>query len=142
MLKKIGILALVALMVSMVIPTVLATTRTPGYWKNPKKSWAPVTELEIGGVPYSQEQLYVILETPVKGRVWYNLAPKVIAMKLSIAVITQGSAQQFILDLLTDADAWLAADNDRNEPPNTVLGQEGIAIAAELDYWLNFWNVG
>jgi hypothetical protein len=96
-------------------PTATATpsatpTATPGvcvfgqgYWKNHPEAW-PVTELQLGNVTYTQEQLLAILREPVRGNGILILAKQEIAAKLNIANGADGSCIQ---QTLADADALI-----------------------------------
>src|SRR6266496_4207569 len=46
--------------------TPFACVRGQGYWKNHPDQW-PVTELQLGNVTYTEEQLLAILHEPVRG---------------------------------------------------------------------------
>lgn len=138
MMKKIGILALLVTLVgSTAVATVMACTWTPGYWKNHPEAW-PTNELTIGGETYIDTELMEFLWTPVRGDVWINLMQKVIAMRLSILVVPGSGADT----LLQQADTWFAAHPEGTRVrPNTPDGQDGLAIASQLDYLLNLWDV-
>jgi hypothetical protein len=58
--------------------------RGQGYWKNHPEAW-PVTELQLGNVTYTQEQLLDILHEPVRGNGLLILAHQLIATLLNIA---------------------------------------------------------
>jgi hypothetical protein len=74
-----------------------------GYWKNHPETW-PVTELQLGNVTYTQEQLLAILREPVRGNGLLILAKQEIAAKLNIANGADGSCIQ---QTLADADALI-----------------------------------
>ena len=74
-----------------------------GYWKNHPQAW-PVTELQLGNVTYTQEQLLAILHEPVRGNGILILAHQEIAAKLNIANGADGSCIQ---QTLADADALI-----------------------------------
>jgi hypothetical protein len=61
-----------------------------GYWKNHPGQW-PVTELQLGNVTYSQQQLLSILHQPVNANGLVQLAYQQIAAKLNIANGADGS---------------------------------------------------
>jgi hypothetical protein len=96
-------------------PTATATatptpTATPGgcvfgfgYWKNHPEAW-PVTELQLGNVTYTQDQLLSIMHEPVRGNGILILAKQEIAAKLNIANGADGSCIQ---QTLADADALI-----------------------------------
>jgi hypothetical protein len=44
-----------------------------GYWKNHPQAW-PVTELQLGNVTYTQDQLLAIMHEPVRGNGLISLA--------------------------------------------------------------------
>ena len=77
--------------------------RGQGYWKNHPDQW-PVTQLQLGNVPYSQEELLSILHQPVHGNGLVLLAHQLIAAKLNIANGTDGSCIQ---QTIADADALI-----------------------------------
>jgi hypothetical protein len=74
-----------------------------GYWKNHPEAW-PVTELQLGNVTYTQEQLLAILREPVRGNGLLILAKQEIAAKLNIANGADGSCIQ---QTLADGDALI-----------------------------------
>jgi hypothetical protein len=74
-----------------------------GFWKNHSEAW-PVTELQLGNVTYTQDQLLAILREPVRGNGLLILAKQEIAAKLNIANGADGSC---ILQTLADADALI-----------------------------------
>jgi hypothetical protein len=96
-------------------PTATATaTATPtgtpsgcvfgqGYWKNHPDQW-PVTELQLGNVTYTQEELLSILHQPVRGNGLVLLAHQLIAAKLNIA---NGADASCIQQTIADADALI-----------------------------------
>jgi hypothetical protein len=94
-----------------VTPSVTPTpTATPGgcvfsqgFWKNHSEAW-PVTELQLGNVTYTQDQLLAILREPVRGNGLLILAKQEIAAKLNIANGADGSCIQ---QTLADADALI-----------------------------------
>ena len=91
-------------------PTATATpTTTPfncvygqGYWKN-HAEW-PVTELQLGNVTYTRQQLQSILENPVRINGLVSVAHQEIAAKLNIASGADGSCIQ---QTLADLDAFI-----------------------------------
>jgi hypothetical protein len=92
-------------------PTPSATpTATPGgcvfgfgYWKNHPQAW-PVTELQLGNVTYTQEQLLSIMHEPVRGNGLISLAHHLIATKLNVA---NGADPSCIQQTIADADALI-----------------------------------
>jgi hypothetical protein len=98
-----------------VTPTPSATpsvtpTATPGgcvfgfgYWKNHPQAW-PVTELQLGNVTYTQEQLLDIMHEPVRGNGLISLAHHLITAKLNVA---NGSDPSCIQQTIADADALI-----------------------------------
>jgi hypothetical protein len=97
-----------------VTPTVTPTatpTPTPavgcvfsqGYWKNHPEAW-PVTELQLGNVTYTKDQLLSILREPVRANGLVQLAHQEIAAKLNIANGADGSC---IEQTLAAADALI-----------------------------------
>ena len=94
-----------------VTPSVTPTpTATPagcvfsqGFWKTHPGAW-PVTELQLGNVTYTQDQLLAILREPVRGNGLLILAKQQIAAKLNIANGADGSCIQ---QTLADADALI-----------------------------------
>jgi hypothetical protein len=120
-----------------VTPTVTPTpTPTPsgcvfsqGYWKNHPDAW-PVTELQLGNVTYTQDQLLSILHEPVRGNGILILAHQEIAAKLNIANGADGSCIQ---QTLADADALIG---DLVVPPvgdGYLHPQEVSGLADTLD---------
>jgi hypothetical protein len=77
--------------------------RGQGYWKNHPDQW-PVTQLQLGNVVYSQEELLSILHQPVRGNGLVLLTHQEIAAKLNIANGADGSC---IEQTLADADALI-----------------------------------
>ncbi len=80
-----------------------ACVRGQGYWKNHPDAW-PVTELQLGNVTYTQEQLLAILHQPVRGNGLLILAHQLIAAKLNIAA---GANPSCIQDAIAEADALI-----------------------------------
>jgi hypothetical protein len=83
--------------------TPFACVRGQGYWKNHSDAW-PVTELQLGNVTYTQEQLLAILHQPVRGNGLLILAHQLIAAKLNIAA---GADPSCIQDAIAEADALI-----------------------------------
>jgi hypothetical protein len=77
--------------------------RGQGYWKNHPDQW-PVSQLQLGNVVYSQEELLSILHQPVRGNGLVLLTHQEIAAKLNIANGADGSC---IEQTLADADALI-----------------------------------
>jgi CSLREA domain-containing protein len=95
-----------------VTPSATATpTPTPtvgcvfsqGYWKNHPDQW-PVTQLQLGNVTYTKDQLLSILHQPVNANGLVQLAYQEIAAKLNIANGADGSCIQ---QTLAGADALI-----------------------------------
>jgi hypothetical protein len=63
-----------------------------------------VTELQLGNVTYTQEQLLAILHQPVRGNGLVSLAHHLIAAKLNVA---NGSDPSCIQQTIADADALI-----------------------------------
>ena len=84
-------------------PTPSGCVFSQGYWKNHPQAW-PVTELQLGNVTYTQDQLLAILHEPVRGNGLLILAHQEIAAKLNIANGADGSCIQ---QTLADADALI-----------------------------------
>ena len=100
-----------------------------GYWKNHPSAW-PVTELQLGNVTYTQQQLLDILHQPVRGNGLVLLAHQLIAAKLNIANGADGSCIQ---QTIADADALIG---DLVVPPvgNGYLAPTDVsALADTLD---------
>jgi hypothetical protein len=76
---------------------------TQGYWKNHPEAW-PVTELQLGNVTYTQQQLLDILHQPVRGNGLVLLAHQLIAAKLNVA---NGADASCIQQTIADADALI-----------------------------------
>jgi Kelch motif/Galactose oxidase, central domain len=74
-----------------------------GYWKNHPEAW-PVTELQLGNVTYTQDQLLSILHQPVRGNGLVLLAHQLIPAKLNIA---NGADPSCIQQTIADADALI-----------------------------------
>ena len=77
--------------------------RGQGYWKNHPEAW-PVTELQLGNVTYTQQQLLDILHEPVRGNGLLILAHQLIAAKLNIAA---GADPSCIEGTIAEADALI-----------------------------------
>jgi hypothetical protein len=77
--------------------------RGQGYWKNHPEAW-PVTELQLGNVTYTQQQLLDILHEPVRGNGLLILAHQLIAAKLNIAA---GADSTCVQDTIAAADALI-----------------------------------
>jgi hypothetical protein len=94
-----------------VTPSVTPTpTATPGgcvfgfgYWKNHPQAW-PVTELQLGNVTYTQDQLLSIMHEPVRGNGLVSLAHHLITAKLNVA---NGTDPSCIQQTIADADALI-----------------------------------
>jgi len=92
-------------------PTVTPTpSATPGgcvfgfgYWKNHPQAW-PVTELQLGNVTYTQDQLLSIMHQPVRGNGLVSLAHHLITAKLNVA---NGADPSCIQQTIADADALI-----------------------------------
>jgi hypothetical protein len=74
-----------------------------GFWKNHPQAW-PVTQVQLGNVTYTQDQLLSILHQPVRGNGLLILAHQEIATKLNIANGADGSC---VAQTLADADALI-----------------------------------
>lgn len=85
-----------------------ACTRTPGYWKNPKKPW-PVDSLVIGGVTYTRSELLVLLKLPAKEHDFFGndvkLFHHLVAAMLNVAAEPDNNTPS-IQALITAADAY------------------------------------
>ncbi|RJP92389.1 MAG: hypothetical protein C4518_06975 [Desulfobacteraceae bacterium] len=79
-------------------------TRTPGYWKNPKKPW-PVEELTIGGVLYSKAALMEKLNLPARGDISIKLFHHLIAAMLNVINVPANNAPSIQL-IIEAADAY------------------------------------
>jgi hypothetical protein len=77
--------------------------RGQGFWKNHPDQW-PVTELQLGNVTYTQQQLLDILHEPVRGNGLLILAHQLIAAKLNIAA---GADPSCIEEAIAEADALI-----------------------------------
>lgn len=77
--------------------------RGQGFWKNHPDQW-PVTELQLGNVTYTQQQLLDILHQPVRGNGLLILAHQLIATKLNIAA---GADPSCIQETIAEADALI-----------------------------------
>src|SRR5262249_22620535 len=76
--------------------------RGQGYWRN-HAEW-PVTELQLGNVTYSREELQSIMENPERINGLVTVAHKEIAANLNIASGADGSCIQ---QTLADLDAFI-----------------------------------
>ena len=105
-----------------------------GFWKNQPEAW-PVTELQLGNVTYTQEELLSILHEPVGGNGLLILAHQEIAAKLNIANGADGSC---IHQTLANADFLIG---DLVVPPvgNGYLKPRDAAGIAEV---LGSYNEG
>jgi len=77
--------------------------RGQGYWKNHPEAW-PVTELQLGNVTYTQQQLLDILHGPVRGNGLVILARQLIAAELNIAA---GADPSCIQQTIEEANALI-----------------------------------
>ncbi|MFI5371732.1 MAG: hypothetical protein ACHQ52_09245 [Candidatus Eisenbacteria bacterium] len=80
-------------------------TFTQGYWKNHSSQW-PVSNLKLGTVSYSKQQLLAIFNTPAQGNGLLILAHQLIAAKLNIA---QGADPSPVSAIIADADALIGS---------------------------------
>lgn len=80
-------------------------TFTQGYWKNHEEAW-PVTELTLGTVTYTQEELLQILRQPVRRNGLVSLAHQLIAAKLNVA---NGASDADIAMTIEAADALIGS---------------------------------
>jgi hypothetical protein len=109
---------------------------TQGYWKNHPGAW-PVTSLTLGSQNYTQSELLMILNTPVRGDASLILADQLIAAKLSIA---NGSDPTPVSATITAADNLLSTFNGKlpyHVKPSSTVGQQMTALAATLDSYNN-----
>jgi hypothetical protein len=83
--------------------TPVACVRGQGYWKNHPDQW-PVTELQLGNVTYTQDELLSFLRQPVNGNGLVSLAHHLIAAKLNVA---NGADSSCIQQTIADADALI-----------------------------------
>ena len=74
-----------------------------GYWKNHPQAW-PVTELQLGNVTYTQDELLSIMHEPVRGNGLISLAHHLITTKLNVA---NGADPSCIQQTIADADALI-----------------------------------
>src|SRR5262249_8123141 len=122
-----------------VTPTATPTpTGTPvgcvfgqGFWKNHPDQW-PVTQLQLGNVTYTENQLLSILHQPVRGNGLVLLAHQEIAARLNSAKGADGSCIQQTLE---EADALIG---DFVVPPvgSGYLRPEDVsALADTLDQY-------
>ena len=85
--------------------------RGQGYWKNHPDQW-PVTELQLGNVTYTQQQLLDILHESVRGNGLLILAHQLIAALLNIATLA-GMLGQY-------NEGFLCAPSCDQSPPPTA----------------------
>ena len=107
--------------------TPFACVRGQGFWKNHPDQW-PVTELQLGTVTYTQEQLLSILHQPVRGNGLVLLAHQLIAAKLNVA---NGADSSCIQQTIADADALIG---DLVVPPvgNGYLAPRDVSALADV----------
>ena len=74
-----------------------------GFWKNHPQAW-PVTELQLGNVTYTKDQLLSIMHEPVHGNGLVSLAHHLITAKLNVA---NGADPSCIQQTIADADALI-----------------------------------
>jgi len=74
-----------------------------GYWKNHPQAWQ-VTELQLGNVTYTQDQLLSIMHEPVHGNGLISLAHHLITAKLNVS---NGADPSCIQQTIADADALI-----------------------------------
>jgi hypothetical protein len=84
-------------------PTPLGCVYGLGYWKNHPGQW-PVTQLQLGNVTYTQQQLLSILNTEIRIDGLVSLAHQEIAAKLNIA---NGAGSSCIQQTLAQVDALI-----------------------------------
>jgi hypothetical protein len=84
-------------------PTPAGCVYGQGYWKNHPSAW-PATELQLGNVTYTQQQLLDILHEPIRGNGLISLAHHLIATKLNVA---NGADPSCIEQTIADADAMI-----------------------------------
>jgi hypothetical protein len=108
--------------------------RGQGYWKNHPDAW-PVTELQLGNVTYTQEELLSILHEPVRGNGLLILAHQLIAADLNIA---NGADPSCIQQTIDEANALIG---DLVIPPvgNGYLAPRDVSALAEM---LDQYNEG
>jgi len=116
-------------------------TLTQGYWKNHPDAW-PVTDLLIGGVAYTDEELLDLLGTAPRGDASVILAHQYIAALLNVAAGASPSSE--VNDTLDATDAWFAAnvDGDGFLPYGIRASSEAGAQAVEYSDALTDFNEG
>ena len=108
-------------------PAGSACTRTQGYWKNHASAW-PVASLALGNVIYTQAELLVILDTPVRGDGLVSLAHQLIAAKLNVAAGTDP------ILAIAQADALIG---DLRVGVDSLATSETSSVASVLDAYNN-----
>src|SRR5207244_3277244 len=102
-----------------------------GYWKNHPQAW-PVTELQLGTVTYTQDELLSIMHEPVHGNGLVSLAHHLITAKLNVA---NGADPSCIQQTIADADALIG---DLVVPPvgdGYLAPRDVNALADTLDQY-------
>ena len=164
---KIAVILLVStLAASFAIAGVSACeTRTPGYWKNHPNAWPTITITDSRWAltpafefTMNHQDAMDILKMPVKGDASINLQQKVIAASLSILSdpnIGWNNDPRYSPEALAlgglpgmvNAANTLLNDNLGPWTPGSAadlsgVRTEGLALASQIDYWLNFFDVG
>ena len=135
-------------------------TRTPGYWKNHPEAWPTIRTTDsrwgfIQTFPIPSNAMS-ILWMPVRGDARINLQQKVIAASLSILsdpnvgwdyddrYSDEALALGGLPGMVEDANALLATPGPwtPNSPADqSGLRAEALALASQIDYWLNYFDV-
>ena len=125
-------------------PTVTGTpaTSTPtpkegcvagqGFWKNHAELW-PVDSLTLGAQDYTQQELLILLHTPIRGDASLILAKQLIAAELSIA---SGADDAAVADAIAQAHELLSEFEGKlpfGFSPSSSAGQTAVHLAGELD---------
>ena len=142
-------------------------TRTPGYWKTHPDNWCGVEPgdtitLTAGvygfGLTYDLPgNALEILWMPVKGDARINLEQKVIAAMLSMNCDPdigwdndpryggatglggeEGLVAQAIELLNSDPGPW----TPHSDAADSGLRADALALASQIDYWLNYFDIG
>lgn len=105
---------------------------TVGYWKNHPDAW-PVDNLTLGSYNYTEAQLLILLNTPVRRDASILLAYQLVAAKLNI--LSGEDTTPAVTDAILEADALLSGFTGPlpyHVRPNTSVGHDMVDVAKVL----------
>lgn len=111
--------------------------RTQGYWRNHASQW-PVETIIIGNDELSVDEAIALIDLSSDGDASLILVQQLIAAELNVMI----GGPTWIEDAIDDGQAWMAANDDGDGvpygiSPSSMLGDEAVAISAELDAYNN-----